>query len=56
MSQAVEKSKPISKKSTSAGRKVRLWVRAKFAGFRRYQIIDVVDPKLNKMLTKPSSN
>jgi len=49
MSQAVanQQNKPAASRKT-AGRQVRLWVRAKFLSFRRY--IDLyADHKFNKM-------
>lgn len=46
-----EKTKRINRKS--AGRQVRLWVRAKFLGFRRY-FLAYSDQKYNKTSTKPS--
>lgn len=45
-----EKTKTISRKS--AGRQVRLWVRAKFLGFRRYKLTIILDQKFNKIPTK----
>jgi hypothetical protein len=45
-----EKTKRITRKS--AGRQVRLWVRAKFLGFRRYWLILILDQKFNKIQTK----
>lgn len=56
MSQAAQtvnanKTKTIAKKSV--GRPVRLWVRAKFLGFRRYPN-NHLDQKFNKMSINPS--
>jgi hypothetical protein len=45
-----EKTKRITRKS--AGRQVRLWVRAKFLGFRRYSLFTILDLKFNKIPTK----
>ena len=46
---AQPRTKAITKQSTKSG--VRLWVRAKFLGFRRY-FTSHSDPKSNKMLIK----
>ena len=48
---AAQKNKKIAK--AGPGRQVRLWVRAKFLGFRRYIRLHS-DQKSNKMFTKPS--
>ena len=56
MSQAVaaqNKTKAIAKKTV--GRQVRLWVRAKFLGFKRY-IVYYSDPKFNRTSINPSLN
>lgn len=45
-----EKTKRITRKS--AGRQVRLWVRAKFLGFRRYSLFTILDLKFNKIPAK----
>lgn len=45
-----EKTKRITRKS--AGRQVRLWVRAKFLGFRRYLHCIIIDLKFNKIPIK----
>ena len=51
MSQMVaEKTKTITKRC--AGRQVRLWVRAKFLGFRRYKLTIKIDQKLTRIPTK----
>jgi hypothetical protein len=50
---AAQKSKKIAK--ATVGRQVRLWVRAKFLSFRRYNKIDS-DQDKTKTLTKPSSD
>ena len=47
------KTKSIAKRGNGSG--VRLWVRAKFLGFRRYQKYHL-DPKFNKMSIKLSSD
>ena len=47
------KTKTIAKTGNGSG--VRLWVRAKFLGFRRYQEYHL-DPKFNKMSIKQSSD
>lgn len=55
MSQAVAEQKgKVPKRNASSIRKVRLWVRAKFNGFRRYGKHDL-DHGLNKTSTNPSS-
>ncbi len=51
MSEAAQKSKKIAK--AGPGRQVRLWVRAKFLSFRRYER-PYVDQRLLKIPTKPS--
>ena len=45
----ISKTKKINK--NGAGRPVRLWVRAKFLGFRRY-FKNYVDPKFNRIQIK----
>jgi hypothetical protein len=52
MSEAAQKSKKIAK--AGPGRQVRLWVRAKFLSFRRYERL-YVDQRSLKIPTKPSS-
>jgi hypothetical protein len=48
-----QKSKKIAK--AGPGRQVRLWVRAKFLGFRRYNAY-YTDLKSNKIPARPSSD
>jgi hypothetical protein len=51
MSQMVaEKTKTITRQTR--GRQVRLWVRAKFLGFKRYKVSVILDLKFNKIPTK----
>lgn len=49
---AAQKGKKIAK--AGPGRQVRLWVRAKFLSFRRYECCHV-DPKSPRTPTRPSS-
>jgi hypothetical protein len=50
---AAQKTKKIAR--AGPGRQVRLWVRAKFLSFRRYNQC-YLDPKSAKMFIKPSSD